>query len=39
MLSNAALIPLFGIKGIALAWGVVYALNAQFFLLTLRRPT
>jgi putative peptidoglycan lipid II flippase len=37
MISNAVLIPLLGIKGIALAWGVVYALNALFFLLTLRR--
>jgi len=36
LLSNVVLMPLFGIKGITLAWGVVYALNAQFFLLTLR---
>lgn len=37
MIANAVLVSLFGIKGIALAWVVVYGLNAQFFWLTVRR--
>lgn len=37
MIANAVLVSLFGIKGIALAWVVVYALNAQFFWLTMSR--
>lgn len=37
MIANAVLVSLFGIKGIALAWVVVYALNALFFWLILRR--
>lgn len=37
MIANAVLVSLFGIKGIALAWVVVYAMNALFFWLVLRR--
>ncbi len=37
IIGNAVLVPLFGIKGIALAWAVVYMLNAQFLWLTLGR--
>jgi peptidoglycan biosynthesis protein MviN/MurJ (putative lipid II flippase) len=36
MIANSLLVSPLGLKGIALAWGVVYALNAQFFLLTMR---
>jgi putative peptidoglycan lipid II flippase len=35
--ANTIFVSLFGIKGIALAWTVVYALNASFFLLALRQ--
>ena len=31
ILGNMVLIPLFGINGIAMAWGLVYAINALFF--------
>lgn len=37
MIGNAVLVSLFDIKGIALAWAVVYAMNALFFWLVLRR--
>jgi peptidoglycan biosynthesis protein MviN/MurJ (putative lipid II flippase) len=37
LITNALFVPFFGIKGIALGWGVVYALNAQFFSLTMRQ--
>ncbi|RZI40220.1 hypothetical protein EGT07_24360 [Herbaspirillum sp. HC18] len=35
--ANLALIPLFGINGIAAGWAVVYALTALFFWIMLRR--
>jgi peptidoglycan biosynthesis protein MviN/MurJ (putative lipid II flippase) len=35
IIANAMLVPLFGVKGIALSWAVVYAINAQFFWLLL----
>jgi putative peptidoglycan lipid II flippase len=35
MITNAVLVSLFGIKGIALAWVIVYVLNALFFWMTL----
>lgn len=35
--SNAILIPILGIGGIALAWAVVYAINALFFWVALGR--
>lgn len=38
MIANALLVSVLGIRGIALAWGIVYALNAQFFLLNMRQP-
>ncbi len=31
IIGNVVLIPLFGINGIAMAWGLVYAINALFF--------
>jgi len=31
IIGNMVLIPLFGINGIAMAWGLVYAINALFF--------
>jgi peptidoglycan biosynthesis protein MviN/MurJ (putative lipid II flippase) len=34
-IANAVLVSLFGIRGIALAWVIVYVLNALFFWLTL----
>jgi O-antigen/teichoic acid export membrane protein len=37
LIANAVLVPSLGIKGIALSWGIVYAINAQFFLVTLRQ--
>lgn len=37
MIANVVLVPIFGIKGIVLAWAVVYALNSLFFWLTLGR--
>jgi putative peptidoglycan lipid II flippase len=37
IIANAMLVPLFGVKGIALSWAVVYAINAQFFWLMLGR--
>lgn len=36
MFLNFALVPFFGIAGIAFSWGVVYAINAFFFLFLLR---
>lgn len=36
---NVALIPMFGIKGVAAGWAPVYAINALFFWLMLRRTT
>jgi len=35
MIANTVLVSLFGIKGIALAWVIVYMLNALFFWMTL----
>jgi len=37
MIANVVLVPIFGIKGIVLAWAVVYALNALLFWLALGR--
>ncbi len=37
LIANMVLIPVFGINGIALAWGVVYALNALFLWFVTRR--
>lgn len=37
IIGNMVLIPLFGINGIAMAWGLVYAINALFFWVAIRR--
>ncbi len=37
IIGNIVLIPLFGINGIAMAWGLVYAINALFFWFAIRR--
>jgi len=37
IIANAMLVPLLGVKGIALAWAVVLAINVQFYWLMLGR--
>ena len=39
MIGNMLLIPLFGINGIAMAWGLVYAINALFLWFNTRRSS